>query len=76
MAKVLVSIQSATEPDPKGLQEVNFDLSLGGKVIVNHTMTSDVENIKTDITNFAQEYKVKYTSVNKLKSGDSFEIEV
>lgn len=76
MAIVTVNIKSAGEPDVTGAQEVNFDIVYQGKVMVNHTVKADVDNIKAVITDFATAYKAKYVSTKKLKAGDSFTIDV
>lgn len=76
MAAITVNITSATEVDAQGFQEVAFDLVFKNKTIVSHSLRSDVDSIKADVTAFAEEYKLKYTSLKKLKAGDTFDIEV
>lgn len=68
------TITSASEVNQDGTQDVVFDITEGDKVLVTHSLHTDVDQVKEAVKDFLREYKKKATSNKRVKEGDSWEI--
>lgn len=69
------TITSASEVNQDGTQDVAFDVTDdNGKVLVSHSLHTDVEQVKDAVKDFLREYKKKATSNKRVNVGDSWEV--
>lgn len=73
---VTINITSASEVDARGRQKIAFEVVHNKKTIVEHTIEGDVDELKDLVLDFIRDFKEKYSSQNKYKTGDSYTIEV
>lgn len=68
------TITSASEVNQDGTQDVVFDITDGEKVLVTHSLHTDVEQVKDEVKNFLRAYKQKANSNKRVNVGDNWEI--
>lgn len=68
-------VTSASEVNQDGTQDVAFDVTDdNGKVLVSHSLHTDVEQVKDAVKDFLRAYKQKAVSNKRVKVGDSWEV--
>lgn len=67
-------ITSASHVDHRGVQVVVFDVVYQDAVVLSHTISADVDQVRGAIEAFILEYKAKALSENKLAIGQEIEV--
>ena len=69
------TITSASEVNQDGTQDVVFDVTDdNGKVLVSHSLHTDVEQVKDAVKDFLRAYKQKASSAKRVQIGDSWTV--
>lgn len=68
-------ITSDSEVDLNGIQQVAFNITENdGTVLVSGSHQGAVETVKEEVIAIATEYKARYRSAKRLKTGDEINI--